>query len=596
MNQAATAEITDKTPFDKEEWASVQSFLARLSNTQKLWLSGYLAALPAPGPFDQGICQHPGPGAGILIGYGGETGNSQSLAVLLEQRCLEIGLPCRVIDLAQAKVRHLGKERCLLVICSTHGEGEPPETITDFFQQLSQSAPDSLANLEYAVLALGDSSYEHFCKAGRDLDRFLARAGAVDFAPREEVDVDFAEPAARWMDRMVMSLSAKFVGQAMPALQVDTEVSVPLQSKATKSNPGNAELLGKIWLSDKHRENGYWHVELLVENMPEFRPGDALGIFPENPGHLIASVLEATGLEYDSEVNYQDRPGTLGEVLKHHVDLVVPGKKFLSLWSEWGSDKQLSDIVSGDTESQREFLKNNQIVDLLKKFPATVSATDFVGSLRPLQPRLYDITNYPGTQGDELHLLVKNYRYSFNNRVETGIASSYFRTLDKGMGVKYYVHANKKFHIPENGNLPMILIAHGSGIGPYRSFVQSFRKSRMIPLCWVIFLEKSFEEDFLYQLEWQQALEAGLVSRFDGLFDDGHHVRRLSNFLYQNRKLLCEWIDRKAHFYLCGDREILKSCEADISGVLGSLGENSKSGVQLWRALDQTGQVHRNYY
>lgn len=595
MNRAAAANKAGPGLFDNDEWALVQSFLARLSDSQKIWLSGYLAASPASGRFDQGSCVNPVPDAGILIGYGGETGNSQGLAFQVEQRCIERGLPCRVTDLVHLKVRHLRKEKCLLVICSTHGEGDPPETITDFFQQLAQAAPDSLSNLEYAVLALGDSSYEHFCKAGRDLDRFLARAGAVNFAPREEVDVDFTEPARLWMDRIMAPLSTRFGQETISKRQDATVSEIPLQGKVTKSNPGMAELLRKLWLSKRERENGYWHVELLVEKIPEFKPGDALGIFPENSDVLIAKILEATGLEYSSEVNYQDQPKILGEVLKHHVDLVVPGKNLLSRLSQGSEDKRLMELLSGPSEEQRKFLGQNQVLDLLGKFPAAMSANEFIKCLRPLQPRLYDIANYPGEQGDELHLLVKNFKYEFNNKIETGIASDYFKEVKEGKGVRYYVHPNKKFHLPEDKSLPLILIAHGSGIGPFRSFVQSFGKSGIAPPCWIIFLEKTFEEDFLYQLEWQKVLEAGLVSRFDGLFDDGYPIRRLSNLLYQHRKAFREWVDRNAHFYLCGDRETLKSCETDIGGVLESLSGSSSSG-RSWPELDKAGQVHRNYY
>jgi sulfite reductase (NADPH) flavoprotein alpha-component len=340
------------------------------------------------------------------------------------------------------------------------------------------------------------------------------------------------------------------------------------------------------------------HLELLLE-ADDFaiEPGDAVGIQVRNPAHLVNAVLKAAGLQHTEIVTINHRTISLDQALTEECDITIPSKNFLAVWPAIQAHTELIEQWNIDSKEQRNFLRTHQLLDLLVDYPVAntstkdISAQAFVESLRPLQPRLYDVANSLKFLDDELHLTVKKYVYAFHDREETGIASDYLINLQKNDVLHIYPHRNARFHLPEETKVPLILIADGTGIAPYRAFLQELQASERSHPCWLIFSEERFEEDFLYQLEWQQALEDGLLKRVDTLFYQDQPEHTLAELIIGQPKLLSEWLNIGAHLYLCGDKDRLTDCENTLQSWATQAGHETR-----WSTMNTNKHIHRNLY
>ena len=569
------------TPFSAPQWQQVQQLLGLLDQRQALWLSGYLAA-GAPAAAPQAA---PTPSNAVLIAYGGETGNSESIAQALAEQALQQGIRVDVQDLAKLRIRQLSKRKHLLLICSTHGDGDPPEPVVPFYDALMADNAPRLEGLQFSVLALGDSSYEHFCVTGQQLDERLEALGGTRLHPRQECDVDFDEPAARW---------GKAVREQLPRSDqrgaTSTITTAPAHSALTysKRHPLSVEVLENLNLSHPQRTTPIHHLELALES-PDFTlaPGDAVGVLADNPPALVAAVLDACHLSGEAPVIVQDESIPLVQALRQHQDVTIPSTRFLEQWAQLSNSPILKQQLKAPSKVQRQYLKTVQVLDLLRQAPATPDPQALVDALRPLQPRLYDVANSLEHIDDELHLNVKAYRYDIAGRQESGIASQYLLTLEPGDTVRIYPHRNARFHLPDDPHIPVILIAEGTGIAPYRAFIQTLAKTRAQQPCWLVFAEQQFEQDFLYQTEFQQARQGGVLDKVDTLFYQDQPGKALASPLLEQAERLQEWIKSGAHLYFCGDKQRLTDCEKSLSTLFDA---------DTWKQLGKDKRLHRNLY
>src|SRR5690606_10488379 len=243
----------------------------------------------------------------------------------------------------------------------------------------------------------------------------------------------------------------------------------------------------------------------------------------------------------------------LREALRCHTDLVVPSKTLLEQWTQWNSADALLEVRDSDAAQQRNFLRTVQVKDLMQWFPASPPAQAFVDLLRPLQPRLYDVANHDGDKPEELHLCVQRYQYWMNQRRENGTASHFLCNLEPGEQVRIFPHASPRFHLPQDPGLPLVLIAVGTGIAPYRAFVQKMKAEGIHRPCWMVFQEMRYEDDFLYQVEWQAALRDGLIEAFDGVFLNDDATQTLAGVTLAQSARLLHWLGQGAHIYLAGE-------------------------------------------
>ena len=581
--------LPPSAPFSPDQWQQLQPLLHALDSRQSLWLSGYLAASPQPAAETPPAAREAAPA--ILVAHGGETGNSASVARQLAERATAAGLSVQLEDLADLRLRQLKKVTFLVLVCSTHGDGDPPEPVIPFHEALMSESAPSLPDLRYAVLALGDTSYEHFCATGREFDQRLASLGATRLLERRECDLDFQPVAEAWIADVLPCLpvpqeasSPGSVSHADAFAQTARQ-SVPDSTRRhDKQNPKTVEVLENLCLSpgrDLH------HIELLQEGDPlPLEPGDAVGVLADNPPGLVRAVLEASGLPADSPVSLQGHSRSLVEALRRDLDLTIPGQRLLAYWAEISGAEALSAQVAATTAEQRKYLRSVQVLDLLQTYPLQLQdAQAFVDVLRPLQPRLYDLANDPAGN-DELHLTVKLSRYPFAGRMETGIASRYLLDLGEAEPLAIYPHRNARFHLPEDPALPLILVGEGTGVAPYRAFLQRLAREGG-RRCWLVLAEQSFEEDFLYQLDWQRARNEGLLERVDTVFYADQPGCTLGTRLMERAGALREWLAAGAHIYFCGDKTRLSACEKALTSGVPDID---------WRALGKAKRIHRNLY
>lgn len=583
-----TVQTTPKL-FSEAQWARITALVAELDAPQKWWLSGYLAA----GDVGQlAVAPAPAAPSRVLIAYGTETGNCKQLAEQLAADCQQRGIGVEVADFAAIKPRRLTKVSFLVVIVATHGDGDPPETVTAFHESLMGDAAPTLPELQFAVLALGDSTYDNYCVTGRQWDERLASLGAQRLLPRVECDVDFEKPAREWMDQLLPLLPQAETATPATSLSGASAGGAAAAEVHDKNNPLLAELMSNVCLSEPGRAQPIYHLELAVDAAAlGLQPGDAVGVFSDNPPALVKAVLDACDLSGESPVTVAGEAMSLVQALREQLDITIPGTGFLELWADLTGHDVLTTIRDSDTKVRRTFLRGHQILALLQRFPATPDPQQFVEALRPLQPRLYDAANLLNEDDDELHLTVQAYSYPFGSRMVDGIASHYLAALEPGEEIRIYPHRNRRFQLPEDPETPVILVAEGTGLAPYRAFWQAIDSGAHKAPGWLVFAEHSFEEDFLYQVDVLQMKEKAVLERVDTVFRQDQPGRTLADPLLDRFEELQEWLERGAHLYLCGNKSRLDECEEALSRHA-----NAVSGEALWKNLAKEKRIHRNVY
>jgi sulfite reductase (NADPH) flavoprotein alpha-component len=427
------------------------------------------------------------------------------------------------------------------------------------------------------VLALGDSTYEHFCQTGKDFDARLEALGATRLVERVDCDVDFDDPAEAWADRAVAALA-----EAMPAagetpaqppggvptglpeslarLLQPEAAAAPAAPRYDRKNPFEARLLESLVLNGRGSDKETRHVELSIEDSGlVFEPGDSLGIVAENDPALVEEVIETAGLDLEAPVNGSGEERRLADALLSDYEITVLTPPFLKGYAELAGSDELRALVEGEDRAPlQRFLAENRIIDVLARYPAQgLDAQAFTGLLRKLQPRLYSIASSQKASPDEVHLTVAPVRYALNGREHKGVASTYLSDRrEPDDTVKVYVEPNKTFKPPEDPATPIIMIGAGTGIAPYRAFLQEREETGAGGPAWLIFGDRRFRTDFLYQTEWQGYLKDGLLTRMDVAWSrDGAEKDYVQHRILDRSRDIYAWLEDGAHLYVCGDAE-----------------------------------------
>lgn len=572
--------------FSEQQWHDISQLIGKLDPQQSAWLSDFLADQHKQSTPSQPTKEDPI----ITIAYGSETGNGRLLSQHLYQLLSQQSLKAKLMDLSDIKLRNLHKLSTLLIICSTHGDGDPPEPILQFFHDLQAAQGKLFTRIRYGVLALGDSSYDHFCATGKAIDQKLQELGATRIIERVDCDVDYHEDARKWMQDAIKALS-----NSTSAFSSAAPIIVPIRRPTKtlpvvdKNSPVDVEILENQALSIGNTRTHHIALDINKKGI-QVSPGDAIGVFPHNPPELVSTILDVTGLSGDLAVNIKGTAYPLVQALREKSDLTISTKKLLQ-WCADNGNKSLAATLHQDPTG-RKLLRSAQLVDILIKYPAKFTAQSFVDRLRPLQPRLYDIANCTQTIEDEIHLVVKNYSYFFNKRTEHGIASHYLTALSEGDQITVYPHPNRRFNLPERDIPPLILIAEGTGIAPYRAFVQSLTNRQTPVPIWIIYKGKDFEDDFYYQTEWQSAISNNVIHQFDTVFAKHQPGQSLLSPVLEQLEIFDEWCAKGAHIYLCGDKKELTTFENSISHHLHTRAEVNTH----WTELSENKRVHRNLY
>lgn len=580
-----------------EQMTALKSGIDGFGREQLIWSSGYLAGL-ADIAESQPVALAAVPVASAVpanwtVFYATETGNSRRVSEELAAQASQSGIQVTVVNIASYKPRSLAKVDNALFVLATHGIGESPEGSEAFFEYwLSDKAPQ-LSGLNYSVLALGDSSYADYCEMGRVFDARLQQLGATAVVDRVECDLDYEQSAENWSRSVIDVLEA---GDNVVDMQVFARPqSAPLISEVSRSNPFSAEILSRQVITGPDSDKRVYHVELDLEDSGiQYQPGDSLALRPENSSRIVSDVLDAVGFDGDESVVIDGNSADLRTVLTTDKDITLLSRPVLD---QVASQRPDMARILDDRNIFSDFLRTHQLIDLVSDYPIDWSPQEFVGSLRKLMPRSYSISSSPIANPDEAHLTVAVVDYVAHGRRHFGTTSNFL--AGDATHVPVYVEANNTFRLPENSDAPVIMIGAGTGVAPYRAFLEHRREQGHNGENWLIFGERTFANDFLYQIEWLRHRKDGILNRLDVAFSrDQVEKIYVQNRIIENGARLYDWLQRGAHLYVCGDAFAMASDVHDaLLAVVQRFGNHSAESAEAYLAdLKSNSRYQRDVY
>jgi sulfite reductase (NADPH) flavoprotein alpha-component len=599
MAQGGSAAVAPEGALDTARRARLREAVADLAPLELQWASGYLAGLAdAAGQSDAGPAAAPGADdrPRLTVLYGSQTGNARGVAERLAASAQAKGLAVDLSSLADYRLAKLAQERLAVIVVSTHGEGDPPDDAIDFHGFLHGRRAPPLAQLRYAVLALGDSSYEHYCKTGRDLDERLAALGGTRLADRVECDVDFRADAETWSGRVLDAAASHMAAEGPRA--VARLQAVPSRPRYTAAHPFHAEIITNQPLTGRGSGVDVRHIELdLGDSGITYAAGDSLAVRPSNGAALVTPVVQALGLDPEAPVPGPRGERPLAETLRDDYELTLLGRRFLEAWAGLSGAGELAALLA-DRAAAAAWMKERQVVDVLRQYPARVDAAALLASLRPLTPRLYSIASGPTANPGEVHLTVGVVRYAAWGHDHVGAASAFLAAAAPGERTPVWVEANQRFRLPAD-DAPIIMIGPGTGVAPFRAFVEE-REARGAPgRNWLFFGARHFDTDFLYQLEWLRYRKRGLLNRLDVAFSrDQAGKVYVQHRLLEQAATLYAWLEEGAHVYVCGDaaRMAPDVHAALTTAVARASGRSAEGAGEYVDELRRQRRYHRDVY
>ncbi|MED4548136.1 MULTISPECIES: assimilatory sulfite reductase (NADPH) flavoprotein subunit [Bacillus] len=589
------------SPFNQEQAELLNRLLPTLTASQKAWLSGYLAAvqtadaaaaletLPAEAPAAspaQPVSKE------VTILFGSQTGNAQGLAENAAKTLTERGFQVTVSSMSDFKPNQLKKLKNLLIVVSTHGEGDPPDNALSFHEFLHGRRAPKLDDLRYSVLALGDTSYEFFCQTGKEFDQRLGELGGTRLHPRVDCDLDYDEPAAAWLDGVISSLNE---GQEQGASAAPSQTAAPQaaggETVYSRKNPFRAEVLENLNLNGRGSNKETRHLELSLEGSGlTYEPGDALGIFPENDPELVDMLLKELKWDPNAAVAVdQGENLSLKEALTSYYEITVLTKKFIQQAAEIIENEKLRELAAPENADQlKAYIAGRDLIDFVRDFgPLAAAPQEFVSILRKIPPRLYSIASSFAANPDEVHLTIGAVRYNAHGRDRKGVCSVLCaERLQPGDTLPVFIQPNKNFKLPENPETPIIMVGPGTGVAPFRSFMQEREETGASGKSWMFFGDQHFVTDFLYQTEWQKWLSEGVLTKMDVAFSrDTEEKVYVQHRMLEHSKELFEWLEEGAAFYVCGDKNnMAKDVQNALLEIIEKEGGKSREEAEAYLA------------
>lgn len=590
------------------QWVQLRALAESLDAGQRAWVSGYFAGLGQGGVPATQTAAAPSPRACgsarcVTVLFGSETGNSAGVARDLFERLGQRGHPAVLIDMADCKPRQLADAQDLLIVTSTYGDGDPPQPAIAFFESVAGRKSPRLDGARFAVLALGDSTYEQFCAAGRRLDERLEALGAERLLPRVDCDVDYEEAAARWIGEVLQKLVANDgTHRGDGVAPVATTRAVPAGTY-DKRRPFAARVIDNLVLTGRGSSKEVRHVELSLEGSNlRYEPGDALGLMPQNDPVLVRSILDLCGLPDDAPVDLKGQATPLWRALIVDLDIVNVTPRFLERWAQLSNAKELHHLGQADRATERSaFARTHHVADVMRHFPVKrLDPAALAAALRPLQPRLYSIASSAAAVPGEVHLTVATAHYELHGQARRGVASHYLAVHGQAdRQVPVYVQAAPHFRLPGD-EVPIIMVGAGTGVAPYRAFLQEREARGAKGASWLFFGERQFRTDFLYQTEWQGWLKDGVLARMDVAFsrDSGRKKTYVWHRLLERSRDVYRWLEDGAHLYVCGDAEHMAP---DVHRTLAEIvmqqaGVDADAAQEYLRDLQATHRYQRDVY
>lgn len=563
-------------PLNPEQLARLQAATTDFTPTQLAWVSGYFwgvlnqqsgTAVAAPAP----AAEVPT----ITLISASQTGNARRVAEALRDDLLAAKLNVKLVNAGDYKFKQIAAEKLLVVVMSTQGEGEPPEEAVALHKFLFSKKAPKLDGTAFAVFGLGDTSYEFFCQSGKDFDNKLAELGAERLLDRVDADVEYQAAAAEWRARVVEALKARAPVAAPAQLATSGAVNDIHTSPYTKEAPLTATLSVNQKITGRNSEKDVRHIEIdLGDSGLRYQPGDALGVWYQNDPQLVKELVELLWLKGDEPVTVEGKTLPLSEALQWHFELTVNTATIVENYATLTRSESLLPLV-GDKAQLQQYAAATPIVDMVRFSPAQLDAEALIGLLRPLTPRLYSIASSQAEVESEVHVTVGVVRYEIEGRARAGGASSFLADrVEEDGEVRVFIEHNDNFRLPANPETPVIMIGPGTGIAPFRAFMQQRAADGAQGKNWLFFGNPHFTEDFLYQVEWQSYVKEGLLTRIDLAWSrDQQQKIYVQDKLREQGAELWRWINDGAHIYVCGDaNRMAKDVENTLLEVIAEYG------------------------
>ncbi len=583
-------------PFSADEIETLNTLVGRASPLQRSWLSGFLAGVDAansnatqPAPLTSQRTREK-----LLVLYGSESGNAEGLALKARKAAQKLGFDAKVLDMADASVETLAAAKNVMVIASTWGEGDPPQRAATFYKGLMTDGAPRLAGLRFAVLALGDTAYVNFCATGRAIDERLSALGATRIAERVDLDLDFAKAAATWIEHSLGKLQPN-----APAANVSNNATANIvrvdfkpagygdavedeagdEAAFDAGHPFEAEITEVVNLNGTGSTSETWHLEFATDAAGwSYAPGDAIGVVPENDPALVAALIDVAGLGSDP---------ALARKLVCERDVTTLTRPVILAYAKLTGRQDVAALAAPDRFAT--YAKDRQIVDLIGEHREKLTSDQLVGLLRPLPPRLYSVASSLAAHPGETHLLVSAIRWQSHGRARNGVASTWLAGKRNGGTAKLFVKPNRHFRLPHDGSRPIIMIGAGTGVAPFRAFIEDRATLEAPGPSWLLFGARNYTTDFLYQLEWQDHLASGALTRLDVAFSrDQPEKIYVQQRIADNADTLRNWVEDGAHIFVCGDE---KAMARDVDRALADA-----LGAEPLDDLRKAGRYQRDVY
>lgn len=602
------------SPFDQEQAAQLNQIFQTLTAEQQIWLTGYLTAqqgsvaqtTEAPQQVAEYVLNNESESQNnndrhITVVYGSETGNAQSLAEIFADRLVEHNYTVKLTAMDEIKQKEFKKVEDLFVITATHGEGDPPDNALTFHEFIHSRKAPKLENVRFSVLALGDESYEYFCQTGKDLDAQLLELGAERLADRQDCDLDFDDLAEKWMNKNIEILNQS-TGHGSTPTSTETVQSAK-EKRYSKSNPYQAEVLENINLNGRGSNKEVRHVELLLDNYGEsFEPGDCVVVLPQNEPEIVTLLIETLGWDKDIEIPINDDGDTLPleKALTEHFEITKLTKPLLQKAAElFGNTELLSQI--DNAEWIQQYVDGRDVIDLLTEFPTSeLKPETFYKLLRKLPAREYSIASSYEATPDEVHITVGAVRYEAHERTRKGVCSVQLaERIQPGDTLPIYLKKNPNFKFPFDEETPVIMIGPGTGVAPFRSYMQEREELGLSGNTWLFFGEQYFTTDFLYQTEWQAWLKDETLAKLDLAFSrDTEEKVYVQHRIAQQSELFYQWLQDGAAIYVCGDeKHMAKDVHDTIRSVIEQEGDMSEADAEAYLTqMKQEKRYQRDVY
>jgi sulfite reductase (NADPH) flavoprotein alpha-component len=603
-------------PLTPEQQAMINHLVGTLEPVQLAWIAGYLSAINTLALQGAGQATAVPAAAGTAVNgaveltilFGSQTGNCEGMAKMAAERAAQRGIKSNLKNMGTYKAAELKKEKLMMLIVSTHGEGDPPDSVEDLYDFINSKRAPKLGDLKYSVLALGDSSYENYCQIGVDFDKRFKKLGAEAFRDRVDCDVDYDDDAEAWIDGALDKAAdladtgdSNAVPTGVPAMPFTFPGMAPAASKYDRKNPFPSAILENINVSGHGSGKENRHVEMsLEESGLVYVPGDSLGVFPTNCPEFVAEIIATAKLKPDAVVQSANGEETLQDALLKTYEVTILTPKVIDGYAKFAGKAIQSLLGDKNKAKQRKYIEGRELIDMILDYPPKIDAQGFTSVLRKLPHRLYSIASSYDAHPEEAHLLIATVRYQTHGRQRKGVATTFYSDrVTEDTLVPSFIHENPNFRLPADPATPIIMIGPGTGVAPFRAFIEQREIDGATGKNWLFFGDRRFRTDFTYQTEWQRFRKDGILTRIDLAFSrDQDEKVYVQHRMLEAAKDIYAWLQDGATIYVCGDEvHMAKDVHAALLDIVRKEGGmKANAAAEYVKNLQRDKRYQRDVY